>query len=181
MRYTIPIDECETRRFTDDEVKEAHEIGQLRYSRAGGRNRHDFNHDPVAANGVGLLGEWAVADSLGYPRPKHATGKSDGGIDLVLEDGTTIDVRFAKMRDGGFLTPKAKGVSARYGVLTTRGPDYPREIVILGGFGLLEFELVREEIPYIPGPASWIVWQKELIPWARLRDVWAREPVSVGA
>lgn len=115
--------------FTATEISEmqALSIERLRNARAKGRRHQVVPDDPDLANIQGFMGEWAVADSLGRPRPKNVTGDSDGGVDVH----GSIAVRLNPRPRGRLMSPVSQRRTSRWMVLVYQVGR--QEVAIAGG------------------------------------------------
>lgn len=167
----ITLERCRGReivvaQITRQQMEYVHKRGEERRRKAAGARLHQDplepdvdgpnNHDLTE----GFLGEFTFAMIAALPAPKAAPGRSDGGRDFVLSDGTTIDVKYTRYRRGSFLPRYDEGLRADIGALMVRWGSIFR-VALVGWLTLEEWQAsigqhmrtYREKIgpqPYYP-------------------------------
>lgn len=146
-----------------DEMQDLATLRELNANAKGTPHINRFRPDVERAKVEGFMGEWAVADALELPRPKNITGVSDGGVDLVLRNGDTVNVRSTRYANGSLLSPSAP--KATWLVLVVTDASTAR---IVGGILTENFMLQAERRSYGGRPPCLAVNQDKLVPWAEL-------------
>ncbi len=94
-----------------------------------------FHDQKIRADVEGILGEWAVADSLNIPRPFN--NEVDPGFDIVY-NGHKIDVKYTSYRTGKLLVPLNRKIKCDWLVLAVQDGKKSR-VRLAGGISSKDY------------------------------------------